>query len=529
MKFRDYILTEMSRASDRTHGKNSLENLLYILTDFLKKDPNPTYNRLSKFIEEYGLDWETVAKQLSIQPSMKTSKASAHLQYLIKNAADKNDIDLSTNRAAVENEKDDADELIDLFWEYYEAKHNDDRDQAELVAGTPAFKELVDWVADSGSKICGETAEEAFGRYYDSHVVRTLKPFTMGDSFAGSDEEAIEEFWNWHRAKKAGHDYPISKDMLEKLAVILERDNALDIFGQFYYYIAKEVGKMLGRKLLAPGEEPPLTKELKRIMNALDNPEYIDQIEAEEKKRLSSGNTYTAGVGGGSGSGFGGFDAIPAAALRRIVAIAAEDGAIDKAKVGKVDKNQVRECYRYCMNQLNRKFHVGQAGAFDGTLQEFYDKFKIVFNRGYTLKTLKKIFDEVTTFLVDQLDKTTAEYWKNKEDVTVSDSDDFNEALRVAKKYGYRVIKESAGRKAVRKVNECNDGKLYTYESDEQRDVCQKLYNLFDFDMERTEGTEKAYKNAVKELKNLCPDIKETLIPKDPADFKKKFGRNISL
>ena len=64
MKFKDYVLTEMSRASDRVHGKNSLENLLFILRDFLKKDGDPTYNRLSKFIEEYGLDWDTVAKQL---------------------------------------------------------------------------------------------------------------------------------------------------------------------------------------------------------------------------------------------------------------------------------------------------------------------------------------------------------------------------------------------------------------------------------------------------------------------------------
>lgn len=521
MKFTDIVLNEMSRASDRTLGKKSLENLLYILSDYTKNDENPTYNRLSKFIEEYGLDWDDAAKQLGISPSYKNSKAKSNLKWLIANVANKNDIDLPTDRNAVESGKDTADGLIDLFWHYYEAKHNDMREQAADIANEPEFAELVDWVAGKENTVNGETAEEAFGRHYDK-VVHTLKPFLMGDSFAGSDEEAIEEFWNWHRAKKAGHDYTISEDMLERLATILEREDAMEIFDKFYYYVVKEVGKMLGRKLLAPGEEPPLTKELKRIMNALDNPEYIDKIEAEEKKRLSSGNTYTAGIGG---SGSIGFDAIPAAALRRIVAIAAEDGAVDNAKVGKVDKAQVRQCYQYCMNQLNRKFHVGQKGAFDGTLQEFYDKFKIVFPRGYTTNTLKKIFDEVTTFLVDQLDQETANYWKNKEDVSVSDSDDFNEALRVARKAGYRVIKESA-----RRMNECGKGcKLYTYESDEQRDVCQKLYNLYDFDYERAEGSEKAFKKAVKELKNLCPEIKEDLIPKDDADFKKKFGRSISL
>lgn len=442
MKFKDYVLTEMSRASDRVHGKDSLENLLFILGDFLKKDGDPTYNRLSKFIEEYGLDWDTVAKQLNIDPSLKNSKKKAQLEYLIINVANKNDIDLYQVIDQVDRLKDEVDNNIDLFWDYYRAKHEANREKVSAIESKPAFETLVNWVKDKDSTIKGETAEQAFGRHYET-VLRILKPFLM-DNWEGSPEQAIEEFWDWHRAKKAGKEYTLSKETLERLADILESDQAMYYFDNFYYYVAKEVGKMLGRKLLAPGEEPPLNKELKRIMAALDNPKVIDQIEADEKRRVASG-----GENGGSGFGGGsiGFDAIPAAALRRIVAIAAEDGAVDKNKVGKVDKAQVRQCYQYCMNQLNRKFHVGQKGAFDGTLQEFYDKFKIVFPRGYTLGTLKKIFDEVTTFLVDQLDQETANYWKNKEDITLSDSDDFNEAVRVARKAGYKIVKESAIKK----------------------------------------------------------------------------------
>lgn len=438
MKFKDYILSEMSRASDRTLGKNSLENLLYILSDYLKKDGDPTYNRLSKFVEEYGLDWDTVAKQLGISPSLKTSKSKAHLEYLIINVANKNNIDLDTDRLSVEEDKDEADHLIDWFWTYYRAKHEADRAAVKAIENEVGFDALVYWVKTKKT-VEGETAEEAFGRHYDT-VLRILKPFLM-DNWEGSPEQAIEEFWDWHRAKKAGKEYTLTKETLERLATILESDQAMYYFENFYYYVAKEVGKMLGRKLLAPGEEPPLTKELKRIMAALDNPKVIDQIEAEEKRRVASGEN------GGNGGGSIGFAAIPAAALRRIVAIAAEDGAVDKNRVGKVDKAQVRQCYQYCMNQLNRKFHVGQKGAFDGTLQEFYDKFKIVFNRGYTIGTLKKIFDEVTTFLVDQLDQETANYWKNKEDITLADTDDFNEAVRVARKHGYKIVKESAVKK----------------------------------------------------------------------------------
>lgn len=444
MKFKDYILSEMSRASDRTLGKNSLENLLYILSDYLKKDGDPTYNRLSKFVEEYGLDWDTVAKQLGISPSLKTSKSKAHLEYLIINVANKNNIDLDTDRLSVEEDKDEADHLIDTFWDYYRAKHEADRATVKSIENGVAFDALVYWVKNKDKTVEGETAEQAFGRHYDT-VLRILKPFLM-DNWEGSPEQAIEEFWDWHRAKKAGKEVTLSKETLERLATILESDQAMYYFDNFYYYVAKEVGKMLGRKLLAPGEEPPLTKELKRIMAALDNPKVIDQIEAEEKRRVASGEN-----GGNGGSSFRGgsnvFAAIPAAALRRIAAIASEDGAVDKNKVGKVDKAQVRQCYQYCMNQLNRKFHVGQRGAFDGSLQEFYDKFKIVFNRGYNIGTLKKIFDEVTTFLVDQLDQETANYWKNKEDVTLGDTDDFNEAVRVARKAGYKIVKESVIKK----------------------------------------------------------------------------------
>jgi hypothetical protein len=165
------------------------------------------------------------------------------------------------------------------------------------------------------------------------------------------------------------------------------------------------------------------------------------------------------------------------------------------------------------MNQLNRKFHVGQRGAFEGTLQEFYDKFKIIFTRGYTTKTLFRILDEVTTFMVDQLDKETAEYWKNKEEIVPDD--DFNESTKAMQEQGYEIL------------GEC-DNKLYNYESDIQRDVCQKLYDLYDFDLERAKSMEEAYKEAVREFKNIYSDVDTDMIPKDPKDFEKKFGRSIS-
>jgi hypothetical protein len=42
--------------------------------------------------------------------------------------------------------------------------------------------------------------------------------------------------------------------------------------------------------------------------------------------------------------------------------------------------------------------------------------------------------------MIDQLDKETAEYWKNKEEI--SDVDDFNEAKKLLLQAGYTLFKD---------------------------------------------------------------------------------------
>ena len=116
MKFEHIMLNEMSRASDRTLGKNSLNNLLHILADYMKSNEDPTWNRLSTFIKEYGLDWNTAARQLDVSPTLEHAKSKANLKYLIQNVAEKNGIDLGKVNTAVEKNKDEVDVLIDTFW-----------------------------------------------------------------------------------------------------------------------------------------------------------------------------------------------------------------------------------------------------------------------------------------------------------------------------------------------------------------------------------------------------------------------------
>lgn len=453
MRFK-HVLLEMSRASDNALGATSDDSLIYNVSEFFKKSEHqgkkPTYLQLKKYMESKGFDWERVAKFLNVG----TYAGPAHISpYVLDKFKDK----LPELEGRVEDAKDKYDYLIDEFWEFYNAKANG-KDISSFLQDKE-FSRLIDLFKRNPEK-----AQEVFGNSYGK-AKRWLAPYIV-DEYESSPAGAIDAFWDWHRAKKAGNVYKLDRGILERLAELLEMPDAVEIIGNkgLFFYVAKEVEKQLGIKILGPEDESGLQKELKRIMRALDDPKYIDQIEREEKRRLEMGSDGDdeGGYFGSFGGNFGGF-AIPVGILKKIVAVAAEPGSVDKTKVGKVDKQQVRECYKYCMNQLNRKFHVGEKGAFDGTLQEFYDKFKIVFVRGYNIRTLFKIFDEVTTYMVEQLDKTTAEYWKNKEDIEADM--DFNEAKKVLAKAGYKLITENDSRDLYRYSND-----LFEYEDIEVAD-----------------------------------------------------------
>jgi hypothetical protein len=166
-------------------------------------------------------------------------------------------------------------------------------------------------------------------------------------------------------------------------------------------------------------------------MDNLDNDEYVDELEKIERNRLRGGD-MTAGP----------VFVLPTEVIRTIRSLAKDEDNIDDSKIGKVDKTQVKDCYVYCNNELNRKFHIGKTGIFDLNIQDFYDTYKIVFNRGFNTRTLHKIFDEVCQYLLDQLDKGTAEYWKNRGQIDMDDVEDFNEAYKILTNAGYVLIKE---------------------------------------------------------------------------------------
>ena len=305
---------------------------------------------------------------------------------------------------------------VKMFWDWYK----------EIKAGKdiepPA--ELIKFFKNTDE----ETIEKAFGKYYN------FAKLQLGDYIGtvSDDERLIKAFWNWHREKKNGKPYPMPENVITGMVKFLKTPKALEVMQQYYYYAVRVIEKLADTVIKTPVNLTGLQKELQRIMDNLDNDKFVDELEKIEINRLHGGD-MTAGP----------VFVLPTSVIKSIRTMAKDTSNIDKTKVGKVDKSQVKECYVYCTNELNRKFHIGRTGIFDLNIQDFYDTYKIVFTRGFNTKTLHKIFDEVCQYLLDQLDKGTAEYWKNRGKIDVDEVDDFNEAYKLLKDNGYTILEDT--------------------------------------------------------------------------------------
>ena len=308
---------------------------------------------------------------------------------------------------------------VKQFFDWYNDKKkgnetNPPKDLIKFVNGTEA-----------------EDVEKAFGKYY-KFALTQLDKYLEGGAGLSEEETLIKEFWDWHRAKKNGKPYPMPENVITGMIKFLKTPKALEVMQQYYYYAVRVIEKLADTVIKTPVNLTGLQKELQRIMDNLDNDKYVDELEKIEINRLHGGD-MTAGP----------VFVLPTSVIKSIRTMAKDTKNIDSSKVGKVDKSQVKECYVYCTNELNRKFHIGRTGIFDLNIQDFYDTYKIVFTRGFNTKTLHKIFDEVCQYLLDQLDKGTAEYWKNRGKIDVDDVEDFNEAYKALKAAGYVIVEDT--------------------------------------------------------------------------------------
>lgn len=287
-------------------------------------------------------------------------------------------------------------------------------------------KDLIKFVNGTAA----EDVEKAFGKYY-KFAMGQLDKYLDWD-FLNDEDKLIQNFWDWHRAKKAGKPYQLDQATVDGLVAFLRKPKAVEVLQQYYYYFVRVIEKLSDKNIKTPINTTGLQKELKRIMDNLENDDFVDELERIERNRLRGGD-MTAGP----------VFVLPTEVIKSIRSLAKDTNNINKEKVGKIDKSQVKDCYAYCVNELNRKFHVGKTGIFDLNIQDFYDTYKIVFQRGFNTKTLHKIFDEVSQYLLDQLDKGTADYWKNRGKIEQDEIDDFNEAYKALKAVGYIIVENT--------------------------------------------------------------------------------------
>lgn len=309
-------------------------------------------------------------------------------------------------------------DIVAAFFDWYKVKKNGNE------TNPPA--EVIDFFDNTPI----ETQEQAFGKYY-KFALTQLDKYLEGGAGLSEEEMLIKEFWDWHRAKKNGKPYKMPENVITGMIKFLKTTKALEVMQQYYYYAVRVIEKLADTVIKTPVNLTGLQKELQRIMDNLDNDKYVDELEKIEINRLKGGD-MTAGP----------VFVLPTSVIKSIRSLAKDTNNINKEKVGKIDKSQVKDCYAYCVNELNRKFHIGKTGIFDLNIQDFYDTYKIVFKRGFNTKTLYKIFDEVSQYLLDQLDKGTADYWKNSGKIEQDEIDDFNEAYKVLKSAGYIILKE---------------------------------------------------------------------------------------
>lgn len=350
-----------------------------------------------------------------------------------------------------------------MFWDWYKEK--------KAGKTTKPDNELIKFFKNTDE----ETIKKTFEKYY-SFAVQQLADYI--NVKLSDEEQLIKEFWDWHRAKKTGKPYQMPETVINGMLKFLKTTKALEVMQQYYYYAVRVIEKLSDTIIKTPVNLTGLQKELKRIMDNLDNEKFVDELEKIEINRLHGGD-MTAGP----------VFVLPKAVISSIRDLARDKKNVDTSKIGKIDKNQVKECYVYCVNELNRKFHIGRTGIFDLNIQDFYDTYKIVFQRGFNTKTLHRIFDEVCQYLLDQLDKGTAEYWKNRGQIDVSDVEDFNEAKKILNQNGYVLLESTNSEDIKREL-------VYKLVLSDENDITE-----YDYD--------KLMKLSVRQLKNLLNESEE--------------------
>lgn len=418
LKAKGYFLNESDEELPPDCANKTTAEVAYYVCRFITNKGPQTLNKIDEYLKEkLGNDY---SKEILYTRKNYFSKGSDlktdDLEEMVYDFCSKNGRRFELKETGKEkfeniyrpwhegNDDDPYNKVVKMFWDWYQLKK-----KGEI---TKPDKEVI-------KLIQSPAAEKAFGKYYKFASTQLADFMTPGSANVSEEDMLIKDFWDWHRAKKAGKPYNMSNETVNGLIQFLKRPKAIEVLQQYYYYFVRVIENIADYKIKTPINTDGLQKELKRIMDNLDNDDFVKDLEQIEINRLHGGSRTAGPV-----------FVLPKEVILDIRDMARDPKNVDKSKVGKIDKSQVKECYIYCNNELNRKFHIGKTGVFDLNIQDFYDTYKIVFQRGFNTKTLYKIFDEVCQYLLDQLDQGTADYWKNRGKLDVDDVDDFNEAFK---------------------------------------------------------------------------------------------------
>lgn len=448
------IITEMAKAArnrilDRLTPK---KKAIYILGRFFEKNgdnvSNCTYKSLQKYVDAKeivtGLNWETFKSELGIN----VRSTNPHIGNTnIPSINSANSTMYNAINTQIERSKDNIDrDYVDKIYNYYNDVKNGKAPQAaydEYDLG-PA----IEWLKSDEAE-----AADRFGVKWDS-IKQALRRW-WDSEFSGTDAEAFEIFLDWYRAKKNHQELPeLSDETKAKLVNIALTDGAEETYGNYIWVLRRNATEWLGQTLeeyqnehtpaeseAAPEYDEELQAEIQRIIDSInENDEPIatpgddeETDDAHGRPDIEFQNDGTIRIN---------HFVIPEDIISILHDLAGNAENVDTRAIGHASKEQVIDCYKYCLNSLNKQFHVGRNGIYTPGIQAFYNTFKKVFKTGFITPVMYTIFERISTYLKNKLEHKVQEYWNNV--ANIEDVDDFNidEAIKILSRCGYNIIKD---------------------------------------------------------------------------------------
>ena len=128
---------------------------------------------------------------------------------------------------------------VKMFWDWYRNEKKAKPDNYRNPSN-----ELIEFIDNSTD----EELQKAFGKYYKFAMGQLQEYF--GDNLGLTEEDKlIQNFWDWHRAKKAGKPYQLDQATVDGLVTFLRKPKAVEVLQQYYYYFVRVIEKLSDKNI----------------------------------------------------------------------------------------------------------------------------------------------------------------------------------------------------------------------------------------------------------------------------------------